>query len=704
MCWLAFNERVLQEAEDDTVPILERIKFLGIYSNNQDEFFRVRMATLRRATLSKNTKLKYNGQDPKKLLDRVQNRVLELKDRFDKAWTNIQIQLESQNIFVLNETNLSPEQSAYVSKFFLEKVRPRLIPTMLDDDVPFPSLDDRSIYLAVRLVKVEEEGHKLKRYALIKIPTDVLSRFVILPEKDGKKHLILLDDIIRHQLNDIFHIFDFDYTQAYTIKVTREALLSMDQEVSKSLLEVIEKSLKQRGKGEPTRFVFDRNMPKGFRKFLKEKLNLKTFDTIIEGARYHNFKDFIGFPSLNRKDLAYPPFPPLRHPFLKRENSFIRTVLEKDILVSVPYQPFYHLLDLLREAAIDPYVTKIKMTFYRVARDSSVVNAIMAAAWNGKEVTAVIEPMARFDEQSNINLTSKLSESGVKVVYGVKGVKVHAKLIYIERVIGGKKQRITCVSTGNFNEASAKVFSDFLLFTSDKGIAKEVNKLFKIFIDKFSVTNFKRLLVSPFNSEKKILKLIKKEIKNHAKGLPSGITIKTNHINHSKLLQKLLEAADSGVPVKLLIRTTCALYKEMYQHPNIFAIGIVDMFLEHSRVLRFTNAGDTLIYLGSADLLSRNFEDRVEVLCPVYNKDIQATIDKILEFQLEDNVKTRRWTPELDNPYIENTNTIPKRSQWATYNYFYENMNKYKTGEEEEDANYQEDTDFVEASLDEDLI
>lgn len=670
ICWLAFNERVLQEAEDPSVPLLERIKFLGIYSNNQDEFFRVRVAALRRASIDDALTKKYYGESPSDLLDKVQDKVIELKDRFDSAWNDIKKTLEKEQVFIINEKQLSEKQSAYVSQFFADKVRSRLFPVMLKEDTDFPQLDDRSIYLAIRLVKELENDEVKRSYSLIKIPTDVLSRFVILPPENGKQYIILLDDVVRHELDDIFHIFDFDYTQAYTIKVTREANMSLELDVSQSLFEALQKSLKERAKGEPTRFVFDKDMPKGFRKFIRKKLNLQIFDTEIIGARYHNFKDFIDFPDLNRPDLKYKKIKQLKHPHFATTNSLLDVIQEEDVLVSIPYQPFSHLLDLLREAAIDPDVTKIKMTFYRVARDSSVVNAIINAASNGKEVTAVIEPRARFDEQSNIRLATRLEDNGVKVIYGVRGVKVHAKLVHIERLIDGVKQETVCISTGNFNETSAKIFSDFLFFTSQKEITSEVNRLFQFFGDNVVVSKYNHLLIAPFNFEKKLGRMINQETRNAREGKKAEIIIKANHLNHPPILEKLQRAAKEGVKVNLLIRTTCALFPEMYGAENIKAQGVVDKFLEHSRVLYFHNNGDPKVYLGSSDLLTRNFSERVEVLCPLNNEAIKASVIKFLRIQLSDTVKTRSWDKNLSNNYVSTKKKDTVRSQWALHDFY----------------------------------
>ncbi len=667
--WLAFNERVLQEAEDPTVPLLERLKFLGIYSSNQDEFFRVRISGLKRMSRLEEEAYKILGQSPTKLLNKVQEKVVRLKDRFDEAYVKIRKALEKENIFIINEKMLDKEQSAFVREYFHTKVRSALYPVLLDEHKEFPRLDDQSIYLAIRLVRGQKDEKKAQ-YSIIKIPTHILSRFLILPSKNHKKYILLLDDVIRHNLEDIYQIFKFDYAQAYTIKVTREADLTLDNDFSESLLEALEKSLKKRAKGEPNRLVFDREMPDGFRKFMIKQMKLKKHDTIISGARYHNFKDFMGFPDLNRPDLLYRKRKAIKHPDFADSRRLMSVILKKDVLLSVPYQSFDHLLDLLREAAIDPYVTQINMTFYRVAQESKVVNALINAVRNGKRVVAVVEPLARFDERSNIKLANKLRDEGAEVIFGIKGFKIHAKLIHIERKVGSRNQRISCISTGNFNENTSRIYADHILMTANEKINKEIKRLFDFFSNRIILSKYKSLLVAPLTFRKKLVQDINTEIKNAKAGKKAEIVWKTNHINDPKLTKKLYEASEHGVKVKLIIRTTCGLVPGESFSKNVKAKGVVDRYLEHARVYQFYNGGNHKVYMGSGDLLVRNLDYRVEVICPILDEKLKQQMVDILEIEWKDNVKAREWDKNLSNLYCKPEKGAKLfRSQIEIYNY-----------------------------------
>lgn len=667
--WLAFNERVLQEAEDTTVPLIERIKFLGIYSSNQDEFFRVRVAGLKRISKLEKTASRILGESPTDLLNTVQLKVNQLKDRFDEAYGKIKKALAKENIYIINEKDLDKEQSNYVIQYFQEEVRPTLYPVILSEKKKFPSLDDKSIHLAIRLVQKKKNGKKEAQYSIIKIPTHVLSRFLILPEKDGKKYIILLDDVIRHNLADIYHIFDFNYIEAYTIKVTREAELTLDSDFSESMLNALEKGLKKRDKGEPTRLVFDRQMPDGFKKFMIKKMKLKRNDTIISGSRYHNFKDFINFPDLGRSDLLYKRPKPLPHPNLAKAKSLISAIQKKDVLLSVPYQSFNYLLDLLREAAIDPDVTQISMTFYRVAKDSNVVNALVNAARNGKKILAVVEPLARFDERSNINLANRLRDEGADVVFGVRGVKVHSKIILIERS-NGSDQKIACISTGNFNEKTSKTYADHILMTANEKISSDVKRLFDFFSSRLILSKYETLIVAPLNFRKKMYQLINSEIRNAKEGKKAELVFKTNHIKDMGLTKKLYEASEAGVKVRLMVRTTCGVIPQQTFSKNIKAKGLIDRYLEHARVYKFHNDGNPIIYIGSGDLFVRNFDYRIEVLCPILDDEIKKTLIDMLDIEWKDNTKSRVWDKKLNNKY-EKTNSHKKEINAQTEIYKY---------------------------------
>jgi polyphosphate kinase len=666
--WLSFNERVLQEATDPTTPLLERIKFLGIFSSNLDEFFRVRVATLRRlANLGKKAK-KIIGHDPHKILKRIQKIVLDQQTKFDKIYQQILKELAGQKIFIIDEKQLNEEQGYFVKSYFRGQVRPKLIPIMLDGNGKFPDLRDKSVYLAICLSK--KDSSKKNKYALIEIPSKVLPRFVILPGIGEKKHIILLDDVIRYGLEDIFSIFEFDTFEAYTIKLTRDAELDIDEDVSESYIRKVHKSLKQRKEGQPVRFVYDCEMPKSLFNFLIKRLNLGDSDAIIPGAKYHNFKDFFSFPDIGSKSLRYKPLISLAHKDLQSNKSLLATIKEKDILLHFPYQSFDYIIDLLREASIDPSVTSIKITLYRVARYSSVVHALINAVKNGKAVTVVVELQARFDEEANINMADKLQEEGAKVIHGVKGLKVHAKCCLITRKNNGKPSYFAIIGTGNFNEETARIYSDHSLFTANRKITREVARLFDSIEQPYNVASFKHLLISPFHMRKKLMRLIKNEINNAEEGKDAYLILKLNNITDFEIIARLYEASRAGVRVKIINRGMFSVIPNVEgMSESIEAISIVDKYLEHTRIFVFCNDGDPLYFLSSADWMTRNFDKRIEAACPVYDKKIQRELREFLEIQWQDNVKSRILDRDLQNVRVQRSISKKVRAQNKIYEF-----------------------------------
>jgi len=666
--WFSFNARVLQEAADPSVPVIERIKFLGIYSSNLDEFFRVRVATLKRiAGLGKKAK-KIIGQDPRKILTKVQEIALEQSEKFEHIYQQILAELAKENIFIINEKQLNPEQGEFVKSYFHREVRPKLIPVMLDDVAKFPELKDRSIYLAVILSKRDEP--KKNKYALIEIPTDVLPRFLILPDVDNKKYLMLLDDVIRYGLEDIFAIFDFDIGGAYTVKLTRDAELEIAEDMSESYISKVHKSLKQRKGGNPVRFVYDQKMPEALLNFFTKKLHIDEEDTLIPGAQYHNFKDFMHFPRVGSKRLRYEPTAFLSHENIDSKKSLFAAIRERDILLHFPYHSFDYIIDLLREASIDPKVTSIKITLYRVAKNSSVVNALINAARNGKAVTVIVELQARFDEETNIFIADSLQEEGVRVIHGVPGLKVHSKLLLITRSEKGKEMQYSCIGTGNMNEMTARTYSDHFLFTADKRLTKEVRTIFEFFENNYKVSTFKHLIVSPYNMRKKFVRLIRNEIKHAQQKKEAYIFVKINNLADPAIIQELYKASAAGVKIKLIVRGMFSLISgvpEMAE--NIEAISIVDRYLEHSRIYVFCNADTPLYYISSGDWMTRNFDTRVEVTCPIYNKSLQQEIKTFLDIQWQDNVKARNLDKSLDNLYRNSPTHAKIRSQYKIYDF-----------------------------------
>lgn len=665
--WLDFNERVLQEAMDETTPLIDRVKFLGIFSNNRDEFFRVRVATQRRV-LNFEKKNDIRGTNVASILEDIANIVEAQELRFNATWEKIIMKLEEENIFLLDENNLSKEQGEFVQQFFSEKVRPILFPLILDNYSNLNTLKDATIHLAIDL---KSEKEKVKRqFALIAVPTDKISRFIILPEQKNKKHIILLDDVIRYCLGDIFSIFGFDDIKAYTIKFTRDAEMDIDNDVSKSFLELMSESVKQRKKGEPVRFVYDEKIPEDLLKVLMKKFNISKRDNVRAGGRYHNFKDFMGFPDMGRSDLRYPPSPPLPHPELPPNKSIIDVIREKDVMLHYPYQSFQYIIDLLREASIDPHVRAIKMTFYRAAHGSSVMNALINAARNGKQVTVFMELQARFDEEANIYWTNKLQEEGVKIIQTIPGFKVHSKLIQIRRKERGENVYYANISTGNFNESTAKVYADDSLLTGNQDITTEVNKVFHLFESKFIMPTFDNLVVAPFNIRNFFMEMLDNEIENAKAGKEAWAILKMNSISDKKITRKLYEASQAGVKLKMIVRGICILIPGIPDFSdNIEAFSIVDKYLEHSRVYVFCNGGENKYYIASADWMPRNFDHRVEVVCPILDKNIQKELMDMLQIQLKDNVRSRYLGKDNMNQYRKTDDPKPHRAQFEIYDY-----------------------------------
>ena len=668
--WLSFNERVLQEAENKEVPLLERFNFLGIYSNNLDEYFRVRVATLKRLSLFGSKSKIILGYSPKATLKKIQEIVLEQNERFEKTYNDLLKELRKHRINFINEEQLDAEQAEYVQNFFHKEVRTRLMPLILNKEIKLPDLTDDAIYFAIQL---KNSASDKKRYALLEIPpADILPRFIQLPEKNGIRNVIFLDDVIRSGLKEIFYILQFDELSAYTIKLTKDAELEIADDISESYIDKLSRSLQQRRKGTAVRFVYDRNMPPDLLKILTRKLNLGPEDVQIPGDRYHNFKDFMKFIKIEQDGLSYQKLPPIRHRDIQTGKSILSVIKKKDVMFYFPYNTFDHFIDLLREASIDPYVTSIHITLYRLARNSSVINALMNAARNGKSVTTVVELQARFDEEANILWGKKLLDEGVKVIYGVPGLKVHSKMCLITRVKGDVTQRYAAVGTGNFNENTAKVYTDHLLLTSEKKITNEVLKAFNFFIANYRKDKFYHLILSPFGFRNRLVMLIENEMKNAKAGKEAYIYIKINNLTDEEIISKLYKAGNAGVEIRLIVRGMLSLVPGVKGvSENIRAIGIVDRFLEHSRFLIFANGGDELVYITSADIMPRNLDRRIEVTCPIWDPALKKEITDVFDIQWNDNVKARLHDEELSNRLVK-SGSNPLRSQIEVHRYLAE--------------------------------
>jgi polyphosphate kinase len=668
LSWLSFNERVLQEAMDKRVPLVERMRYLGIYSNNLDEFFRVRVANLRRIIMVGEKKVDGFDGTPKKLYATIRLEVVKQQKLFEKAYHEILEELKAQNIEQLDENNLSEAHLKELYAFFNLKLKHEIVPIILNDKTPFPRLKDYAIYLAIKMMKGEEV-----QYALIKIPNE-FPRFYLLKGEE-KEHFILLDDIIRIHLPYIFSIFEFDSVDAYTFKFTRDAELDLDDDIAVSFIDKIEKSIKNRKKGEPVRFVYDEHMPKDLFKYLMKSLNLKTGMNLIPGGKYHNFKDFTSFPNFGRSDFLFEKKVPSPHPLLENQKSLLKVIFQQDVLLHFPYQRFDYVVDLLREAAIDPKVTSIKINVYRVARHSQVMNALLNAISNGKEVTVVMELQARFDEEHNLYWSTRLKDNGAKVLHGIQQLKIHSKLIQIRRVSNGKEQFVNYIGTGNFNEKTARIYGDLGLLTSDLTISKEIKKVFHLIDNHFQRGLFRHLMVSPFNTRRKITALIQGEINLAKKGKKGLIQLKINNLVDKQIIEKLYQASNAGVKIELIIRGICCLVPGIKrQSENIKVISIVDRYLEHARFMIFGNNGNPIYYLTSADWMERNLDKRIEVGCPILDTAIQKELDLIFQYQWKGNNKARIIDIKQKNAYRAKK-TVSWHSQMELYKHYQDMKN-----------------------------
>jgi len=672
LSWLSFNERVLQEAKDLSVHVYDRLRFLGIFSNNLDEFFRVRVATLHKmARLGKAAKVHLEN-NPEGILREIQQTVLLQQNDFDNTYQHIIRELAEQGIFIKNEQQLSPDQEVFVRKYYTDKVSSQIVPLMIESIPQMPLLRDKSIYLACVLGTKADQ--KKRSYALIEIPTKVLPRFIIMPAIKDTTDIILLEDIIRFNLPQLFAPFGFDHFEGYIMKVTRDAELETDNDVQTSLIEKLEHQIKNRKHGRATRFVFDRNMDKALLEFLSKRLGLSKKDNLSPGGRIHNFKDFMSFPSsvfrnLERRAGSFV------HPELVQPCRVMHVLDKKDVMLHLPYHSFDSIIDLLREAAIDPFVQSIKITCYRLAKDSKIINTLVNAVRNGKSVTVMIELRARFDEEANLEWKALLEDEGVTVILGVPNMKVHAKLCVIKRREGTTTKQYGFVSTGNLNENTATYYGDHCLLTSNRNILADINRIFtclekpKPVLSELKVC--KTLPVAPVNMRRYFLALVNKEIAAAKKKKPAAITLKLNSLVDRVLIAKLEEAAIAGVDVRLVIRSICCINTSSKAYKkDIKAVSIIDEYLEHARVLIFHNGGKPKVYISSADWMVRNLDHRVEAACPVNDPRLQKELIDILNIQLSGNVKARVLNNEQDNTYVEKKDgDLEIRSQIATYDY-----------------------------------
>ncbi|BAN97402.1 polyphosphate kinase [Plautia stali symbiont] len=667
LSWLTFNERVLQEAADKSNPLIERMRFLGIYSNNLEEFYKVRFADLKRRILigeeqGTPTTLRH-------LLKKIQLRVQKSDQEFDALYNDLLLEMARNQIFLINERQLSPNQQEWLRYYFKYQLRQHVTPILINHDTDLIEfLKDDYTYLAVEIIRGEEI-----RYALLEIPSDKVPRFVNLPAESPRrrKPMILLDNILRYCLDEIFKgFFDYDALNAYSMKMTRDAEYDLVTEMESSLLELMSSSLKQRLTAEPVRFVYQRDMPDAMVEMLRHKLSISSYDSIVPGGRYHNFKDFIGFPNVGKANRENRPLPQIRHIGFDGFRNGFDAIRNCDVLLYYPYHTFEHVLELLRQASFDPTVLAIKINIYRVAKNSRIMDAMIHAAYNGKKVTVVVELQARFDEEANIRWAKRLTEAGVHVIFSAPGLKIHAKLFLISRREGEEVVRYAHIGTGNFNEKTARIYTDYSLLTADARITNEVRRVFNFIENPYRPVTFEHLMVSPQNSRAMLYQLIDNEIANAQQGNPSGITLKINNLVDNGLVDRLYAASSAGVKINLLVRGMCSLIPDLPGiSENIRITSIVDRYLEHDRVYIFESGGDKKVFLSSADWMTRNIDYRIEVAVSVLDPRLKQRILDIIAILLSDTVKARIVDKELSNRYVPRGNRKKMRSQLAIYDY-----------------------------------
>ncbi len=667
LSWLDFNLRVLEEASDKDVPLLERLRFVGIFSNNLDEFFQVRYSTVQRITQSeKSGKKVLGGTDARELLNKITKKVILQQKKSDDILKKIQNELKSERIIFINENEVLKDQIEFLNEYFIKNVSPSLVTTILSEEFN-QDFSNNIAFLAIRL-EINKEN-KNYQYATIEIPSE-LDRFIVLPKINGNQYIMILDDLIRFHFKMIFNFFDYKSIESHMIKVSRNAELDMEGDLSKSYINKIIESVKERTLAEPVRLVYDKEISNETLSILMKKLIIDSTDSLIPGGRYHHRRDYMNFPGLNRPDLHYKKMNPLTIKGLSLKSSIIKAIDSKDFLINTPYHTFSYVIKFLRESALDPEVKSIKITIYRLSKISNVVSSLINAARNGKKVLVQIELQARFDETNNIIHAEQLKDAGVEIIFGVPGLKVHSKICVIEKITNNIKKRYGFISTGNLNEDTASLYTDYTLFTSNQKILKESNRIFNFLQVNYKLRKYKHLIVSPHYTKNKLIKLIDNEIQNSRNNLPSGIKLKLNAITNFDIIDKLYEASNEGVKIKMIVRGICCLVPNLKNlSENIEVISIIDRFLEHSRVYIFENSGENSVYISSADFMTRNIENRVEVATPIYDKLLKRQISDVFDIAWNDNVKARSVNSSKAN-FKKSSSNNKLRSQWSIYDYY----------------------------------
>ena len=672
--WLSFNERVLQEASDTKVPLLERLRFVGIFSNNMDEFFKVRYAKIQRISQGKIPgKSRHEIREAKRLLKQITEIAIAQQEKMRRVRRKIIEKLRDHGIFIINEKELTAAQGDFVHNYFLEKVSPRLFTVILNDLPEFPIIKDSSVYLAVKMHRPEGENI----YGLVEIPSDDLGRFVVLPGRGDRHYIMLLEDVIRYNLDEIFNLFEYENIEAHIIKISRDAQFDEDTDNTKSILEKVEFYLRQRQKGEPVRLIYDRDIADDTLAFLMRKMGIDEYDSLIPGGRIHNHRDFMDFPDLGKRELLYEQLDPLPIRDFSLRGSILKQIQEKDRLLYAPYHNYKYVIKFLREAALDPRVKNIKITIYRLAKNSQIANSLINAAKNGKNVTVQIELRARFDEARNIQYAEMFKQEGIHLVFGFPDMKVHSKICIIDREDEeGNIRHYGFISTGNFNEKTAKIYTDYTLFTANQEVLRDVSRVFDFFDRPYRIPKYKHILVSPHYMRRRFNSLVNEQIKLAKQGKPSLIRLKMNSLSDTRMIDKLYEASQSGVPVRLIVRGINRLIPGVKgMSENIEAISIVDKYLEHPRAFIFGPPGKEKVFMGSADWMPRNLDRRVEVVTPVYDAQAKQEIIDTFEISWADNQKARIFNAAQDNQY-RRTKGKPVRSQFAIYAYYKNQLEK----------------------------
>lgn len=665
--WMYFNERILQEATRPHVPLLERLSFLGIYSNNLDEFFRVRMASQSRIAECADRAAVRESEHAKKIIKQIGKLNAHYAKAYAQAVEQVTEELRRENICLVDDTEVTPGQLDFIRSYFRERLSGFIVPVWFSAIKWLDYENDENIYLAVKVSRTEPRP--VADYAFLEVPVGPCGRFVRLPDHEGRSYLMYLDDVVRCCLPLVFEGLGFTSFEAYTFKFTRDAEMEIDNDLRTGILQKISKGVKSRKRGEPLRVLYDARIPKDLLKRVLRKLDLDSLDTVLASGRYQNHKDFMRFPDCGRADLRYPTWTPILKRELDGPASLLDRIRQKDRFIHVPYHNFDSFIRILQEAAVSKEVESIKITLYRLARESKVVRALIGAARNGKKVTVVIELLARFDEASNINWSKRMQEAGIKVIFGVEGLKVHSKIVHIGMKRGAD---IACISTGNFHEGNARTYTDCMLMTASRRLVKDVDSVFGFIERPYTPVRFKELLVSPNEMKNRFVALINNEIKNRKSGKPAYIKIKINHITDPVMVEKLYEASCAGVDIDLLVRGNCSLVPGIPGvSDHIRIVGIIDRYLEHSRIFVFAAGGEERVFIGSADWMPRNLDNRVEVVTPVYDPEVKEEMKRIVDFGLRDTLQARIVDGEGKNLFKQpDEGGQPFRSQEALYEYY----------------------------------